>query len=320
MVTEELLDSFFDHCTTAEENEAIYNWVSESKENEQAFNNALKFNLLLQEISITADTVTQKKTVKAKRNRIWRPFIYAVGVAASLAIGAFFSFRYLDIKYIDEASRLMTFATGNGQRVDITLPDGTTVCLNSGSTLSYPALFTGDLRKVSLEGEAMFDVRHNPQQPFIVETFGYDVKVHGTKFDVVADSESREFCTSLLEGKVTVTDRSTRHGIVLAPNQKVYAENGILKRENVTNLDETSLWTEGVLSIASLSFREVVSRLERCYGVDIEVDCHEEPAFGYSFLKLRISDGIAHAFEMLEMGSNFKVSYNEKENRYRIAN
>lgn len=142
----------------------------------------------------------------------------------------------------------------------------------------------------------------------------------GPGFDVVADSGSEEFCTSLIEGKVTVTDRSTSRSISLAPDQKAYTDNGVLKRKDVTNLDEASLCTEGVLSIASLSFGEVVSSLERCYGVDIEVDCSEEPAFGYAFLKLRISDGIAHALEMLEMGSNFKVTHNEKENKYHITN
>lgn len=130
---------------------------------------------------MTADAVMRERPLPAKKNRMWRPFLYTVGVAASLVIGAFFSFRYFDGKYMDEASRLMTFATDSGQRVDITLPDGTAVCLNSGSTLSYPALFAGDQRKVYLEGEAMFDVTHNPQQPFIVETFGYDVQVHGAR-------------------------------------------------------------------------------------------------------------------------------------------
>ena len=71
-----------------------------------------------------------------------------------------------------------------GQRVRLTLQDGTEVWLNSQTKLTYPALFSDNERRVTVEGEAFFDVAKNPQKPFIVSTQGLEMKVLGTKFNV----------------------------------------------------------------------------------------------------------------------------------------
>ena len=82
----------------------------------------------------------------------------------------------------------MAFSNSPGQITTITLPDGTVVNLNADSRIEYPAVFYGDERRVRLEGEAIFDVVHDEEKPFVVETFRYDIKVLGTKFDVTAES------------------------------------------------------------------------------------------------------------------------------------
>ena len=73
-----------------------------------------------------------------------------------------------------------------GEQKQVTLPDGTTAYLNSGTLLVYPQKFTGDLRSVYLIGEANFDVKKDKQHPFIVKTNHLKVKVLGTKFNVHA--------------------------------------------------------------------------------------------------------------------------------------
>ena len=71
-----------------------------------------------------------------------------------------------------------------GQRVKLTLQDGTEVWLNSQTKLTYPALFSGKERRVTVDGEAFFDVAKNPEKPFIVSSQGVEMKVLGTKFNV----------------------------------------------------------------------------------------------------------------------------------------
>ena len=101
-----------------------------------------------------------------------------------------------------------------GQHVRISLNDGSEVDLNSGSRLIYPSIFSGKERRVKLVGEARFDVSHNEKQPFIVETFAYDVRVLGTDFNVIADEAKGRFSTALFEGRVSVRNHRTSEQVV----------------------------------------------------------------------------------------------------------
>lgn len=98
-----------------------------------------------------------------------------VGFAGSYA---FFAFRLNGW-----AQQQTVIEAPAGQHVRISLNDGSEVDLNSGSRLIYPSIFSGKERRVKLVGEARFDVSHNEKQPFIVETFAYDVRVLGTDFN-----------------------------------------------------------------------------------------------------------------------------------------
>ena len=79
-----------------------------------------------------------------------------------------------------------TLTAPTGERLAATLPDGSTVELNSGARLSYARAFGGKARTVRLTGEAFFDVAHDAQKPFMVKTFNADVTVLGTRFNVRA--------------------------------------------------------------------------------------------------------------------------------------
>lgn len=72
--------------------------------------------------------------------------------------------------------------TERGGEWNVTLEDGTRVYLNSSSTLKYPVSFTGESRQVFLEGEAYFEVTHNPNKPFIVKTNDMNILVQGNPF------------------------------------------------------------------------------------------------------------------------------------------
>lgn len=83
------------------------------------------------------------------------------------------------------------------------LPDSTLVYLNSGSVLKYPSIFTGNIREVSLNGEAYFEVAKDPEHKFIVSTPQKSkVEVLGTHFNLEAFDEMDEVITTLVEGKV----------------------------------------------------------------------------------------------------------------------
>ncbi len=232
----------------------------------------------------------------------------AIGVAAAAAI--FFTAAWLsDYRMQKELSRNLITATAlPGQIVSMGLPDGTSVQLNSGATMYYPAMFKGKEREVRLEGEAFFEVAHDSKKPFIVKTFASDIKVLGTKFNVNADRNAGEFSVTLAEGSVQVSSLAdSGRIIVMKPDEKVYMADGKLMVKRTKVKDEIR-WKDGIIDIDGLDFDELMDKLEMAFGVDIVIDRETLPEFKYTGGRLRVSDGIEYALNVLGNGSDFTWS------------
>ena len=189
--------------------------------------------------------------------------------------------------------------------------------LNSGAELEYPSLFAGDTRRVRLAGEAFFDVSHDADKPFVVETFACRVEVLGTRFNVNADVQHSCFSTTLLRGGVRVTSlEDSRQQVVLEPDEKAVLENGKLTLYRADDPNEY-LWIKGLISISGLDFKEVMHRMEHCYGVRINLNIAQIPTLE-AMGKLRISDGIEHALGILQRSCNFNYTYNHETNEITI--
>ncbi len=91
-----------------------------------------------------------------------------------------------------------------GELKTLVLPDNSAITLNMGSSLKLAEGFGTTNRDVYLNGEALFDVTHNKNLPFVVHVKSYKVKVLGTKFNVKAYNDDRISETSLLEGSVQI--------------------------------------------------------------------------------------------------------------------
>ena len=118
---------------------------------------------------------------------------------------------------------LQTITVPAGQRINITLADGTNVWLNARTTIQYPITFNEKERLVKLDGEAYFDVTKDKSKPFIVQTNNYNVEVLGTKFDVDSYSETEIFETTLMEGSVRISSLTdANESLMLTPHNKAY--------------------------------------------------------------------------------------------------
>ncbi|HSC39116.1 MAG TPA: FecR domain-containing protein, partial [Chitinophagaceae bacterium] len=112
-----------------------------------------------------------------------------------------------------------TLSNPRGSKViDITLADGSQIWLNAGSTITYPIAFTGNNRKVSMTGEAYFEVAHNPSRPFIVSKGGMEVEVLGTHFNINAYDDDKNIQVTLLKGSVKVNKGPASH--LLKPGEQ----------------------------------------------------------------------------------------------------
>lgn len=309
-ITSEILARFFEGRTTSEENNAIADWIESDPANQETFNRELQFHLMLMHMPASVQTPLQKP----HRTRL---ALYA-GLAASFVAGIILCWFLAVAPLSDEASRMVAFHTDPGQRASLTLPDGTSVELNSGSTLEYPAVFARGERRVRVEGEAMFDVAKVADKPFYVETFAYDVKVLGTRFNVEADEDRRVFSTALMEGSVAILDKHDNRITELEPDQVVTLTDGRLIKRHEENIGSRYRWTDGIINCAGLSFEELMRRFERAFGVTIVIECEAVPDISYKRMKVNVCDGISHAFAILQRTSDFIVEYEDTTDTYHI--
>jgi len=161
-----------------------------------------------------------------------------------------------------------------GVRTKFKLPDGSTGFLNSGSRLKYPVQFIGE-RKVELIGEAFFDVVHNADVPFHVNTPNLDIKVLGTTFNVIANEDEFTEEIILQNGKVDVSSRTGKQMAVLSPNEQLTLN--IEKRtflKNKVEASQYSTWKEGKLVFRNENMQQVARRLSRWYNAEVVVDDH----------------------------------------------
>lgn len=169
-----------------------------------------------------------------------------------------------------------TMRTPRGGQYQLTLPDGTQVWLNAASSITYPAAFTGKERKVTISGEAYFEVAKNREAPFIVDVDGRSsVEVLGTHFDVNSYANEKAIKTTLLEGSVKVVAGTTRmdHGpsivMVLTPGQQAQTGHQQLSVSNHVDIDKVMAWKNGLFNFDNASLEEVMRQLERWYNVDV---------------------------------------------------
>lgn len=196
------------------------------------------------------------------------------------------------------ARQVSEITTRPGSTSKVELPDGSIVWLNAGSKLTYNKDFGKELREVTLSGEGYFDVTKMKEKPFIIHTSSINIKVLGTAFNVKAYPEDKHTETSLIRGSIEVTIRNRPNDkIILSPSEKLVVENEKpalrQNRESNTSVPVTpsiplvsvnklryspvdssvaeTAWMVNRLVFRDESFGELAIRMERRYGVKIEI-------------------------------------------------
>ena len=310
-ITEDILIRFLKCETTPEEEVAILDWLDADPENQKKLDSIdFQFNATVLHSEFHTRQAEEKKPF------IRRIISYgaAAVIAALITVGNGF---YQSRKTRMEMETMTTsISVPQGQRICLTLQDGSRVWLNSGASMEYPNIFKTDNRRVKLSGEAFFDIMSDKDRPFVVETFACAIEVLGTKFNVDSDATDAEFSTALLEGSVKLTENASGASMVLKPGERADLVHGKLRRSRITNPDEY-LWTDGVISLQCSSFSELLKRLEKAYDIRFVVKLEKDPIV-HCKGKIRISDGIEHAMEILKMGTEFEYEINHSSNEIYI--
>jgi len=163
-----------------------------------------------------------------------------------------------------------TLQTRAGERQDVTLPDGSVVQLNSLTQLVIH--YQSDRRAVELQrGEALFSVSHDPSRPFMVTAGPAQVRVTGTRFDVL--HEGREVRVAVESGTVQVTGKATEQPVVLSAGTGTRIDNrGQVAPAQAINLNAVMAWREGKLVFDNATLAEVAAQVSRYREQPLHVD------------------------------------------------
>jgi transmembrane sensor len=183
---------------------------------------------------------------------------------------------------------LNTMSTPRGGQYQLTLPDGSQVWLNAESSITYPTAFTGKERRVSITGEAYFEVAKDKTKPFKVSAQSADgrrqtgenktleIEVLGTHFNVNTYNEEPTIKTTLLEGSVRLTSHrspltSVHTSLTLQPGQQGQwdPKKDQLSLAVHSDVEEIIAWTQGKFHFESADLKTILRQFERWYDIQV---------------------------------------------------
>lgn len=263
----------------------------------------------------------------SKAARILNMTRWAAAIAGLiLAMWTYTTFQYKPPK---EANEIIA---KKGSRTRTLLPDGSTVWLNAGSSITYDPDFNGNTREVTLDGEAFFDIIKQPQWPFIVHAGDINIRVLGTAFNVKSYTGEPTIETTLIRGLVQITHASDNKAkpIYLHPNQKIVLPTGGAAQATATNpgpaqqqstvhqpaaivyIDSSlkenerleTAWIYNRLEFRGDRFDELANKLERWYNISIHFE--DEPVRRLVFNGSLENETVEQAFQALTVAVPFQ--------------
>ena len=233
--------------------------------------------------------------------------------AAVFFLGLISSTVYLLINTDIEGNvELVEKHTNYGQRLTTVLPDGSKVTLNAGSRISYYENYGKSQRLVNLSGEAYFDIRHNPQVPFITKVGSLETKVLGTTFNIKAyNTDQVEI--ALESGSVEVVDLSKEEQVFLEPGQILRIDSVEFQEIQKYNHREIFGWKNNYLCFTRSSFTDAIENLERWYGVDFVVKDDVKLDDSWKFHGKFHDKSLAYVLHTLSYPNLFKYEIKDKQ-------
>lgn len=270
-----LLAKYLTDTLSPEEMEKVERWRVLSIENEDIFSKLVKLRVSWKFTQYNTPEHIEKAlnglNVKIDSRRRFQIFRSVMRYAAVVLL--LVSFSYVGWDYL-KPDNYVTITVKQSEDVKkIKLADGSTAWLKSGSSLKIPETFTADNRKLSLQGEAFFDVAKNAQSPLYISTNYVNIKVLGTAFNVKTDEEHQNVETVLARGKVALLDKQWKAVLDMSPGEKVTYNNR--KNEYATEVVDVNIctaWRLNQFVFENVTLREIVNQLSVKFNVNINLE------------------------------------------------
>ena len=224
-------------------------------------------------MEIEMPPMMKKQVRKELHYIIWkRRWIQFAKYAAVIALLFTSSFGIYSLFETPDTQQIITANVKPGSKSEITLPDGTKVQLNGATTITYD-VDNSRQRLVRLSGEAFFDVAKNPDCPFRVIANDLQIEVLGTSFNV--NTYKKDIIeTSLLTGRIKISGGLLPQEYILTPGEKAtYSSTDKVLKITKADVHVDTGWCDDYLIFDSEPLTDVIEKIERWYGVEIELRC-----------------------------------------------
>lgn len=201
----------------------------------------------------------------------------------------------------NSTSLFNTITTPHGGQYQVVLSDGSRVKLNSFSSITYPTTFVGKERRVTITGEAYFEIAKNVKRPFRVKAYDMEVEVMSTEFNINAYTEEPAIKTTLMKGILKLTNNEMML-MLHASQQGQFDKEGKFSVGKNIDTNEVIAWKNGYFQFNNTDVKTVMRQIGRWYNVDIvyEKGTHaDQEVFG----EIRRNVNLSEIIKMLKKNS-----------------
>ena len=309
---------------SASEKQQLRDWQNEKEENQKLFQ---KIKSIWEDTEINHLQVTEKPFQRVKdkirisekyyreplplNKKIKIRYIYR---AAAILLFIISSYLLGTQQYFStqEKPRVAEIIKENppGQKSKVHLPDGSIVWLNAQSILKYPTSFGNVQRVVKLQGEAYFEVVKDSTRPFSVISDDITTTALGTSFNINAFHLDEEVQVTLVDGKVKVSSEQNEDQFLTPGQGLIYNKmDNELQIKNY-QVENVIAWVNGVLRFEDDGFQTIIQKLERWYGVQIQVV--GEPDNNLKYTAKFKNEYLSNVLESMSFGRPFSYEINDK--------
>ncbi len=283
----DLITSYFSGELNSEEIQILSGIMSSSPENKKIFEDYANTWQLLEQDAVEKSVDVNKEWLQFSETKKLRSFdeiesdfinktpvknlkftLYA-RIAAIFILVALSSVWFYS--YLNKTTQQVL--TASNTSLETTLSDGSHITLNSGATISYPSHFANDKRKMTLDGEACFEVKHDEAHPFLITSGNVCIEVLGTSFYVNTKNASGNVEVVLTSGKVAVyyADKP-ENKIILAPGERIEVPKTEQQLTKTINADENYLaWKTKKIVFNDQPLSNIVQQLNKVYHTNITI-------------------------------------------------
>ena len=325
-----LINSYRSNALSKEEAGMLAGWLEESDENRAYFREGLARRELPASAKAErewARFAARNKILFAvpevagrRRSRFLR-YVAAAAVVAAGVCAVWFWQRTPDV--VSEtgagaeisAAQPLEYRTACGERLDIVLPDGSKVCMNSEATLTVDPGFGKATREIEFDGEAFFTISPDKNCPFIIHSANNNYTVLGTSFNLQSYARENFAVVTLHTGCLQAQVR--KDVIILDPNEELQIDataNTITKR--AVHVDDSIGWIEGRLIFSGHPLKDVANKLSRYYQVKINI--HDEIA-NLQYTGMVDRETLPEALRMISATSPVKLSITNIDGEYFLS-